>query len=80
MKFSSVIKQCLLPSETFVTLSTLEGSFSSVYPLMVLQVREAFQTFFTTSTFEGPLIVMYHLGKGEGLNVNGVRLVLKLTG
>ena len=59
MEFSFVIKQCLFPGETFVTLSTLEGSFSSVYPQMVLQVREAFQTFFTASTFEGPLIVMY---------------------
>ena len=58
MKFSFVIKQCLLPSETFVTLSTLEGSFSSVYPQMVSQVREAFQTFFTASTFEGTLFIM----------------------
>ena len=39
MEFSFVIKQRLFPGETFVTLSTLEGSFSTMYPQMDLQVR-----------------------------------------
>ena len=36
MEFSFVIKQCLFPGETFVTLSALEGFFSTVYPQMDL--------------------------------------------
>ena len=39
MEFFFVINQCLFPGETFVTLSTLEGFFSTVYPQMVLQAK-----------------------------------------
>ena len=54
-----MIKQCLFPGETFFTLSTLEGSFSSVNSQMVLQVRRLSETFFTPGTFEGPFLIMY---------------------
>ena len=40
MVFSFVIKQCLFPGETFVTLSTLKGSFSTMYPQMTCKWDE----------------------------------------
>ena len=58
-EFFFVIKQCLFPGETFFTLSTLEGSFSTVYPQMVLEVRRLSETFFTPSIFEGFFFTVY---------------------
>ena len=49
MEFSFVIKQCLFPGETFLTLGALEGFFSTVYPQMVLQGTWASETFFAPS-------------------------------
>lgn len=52
-------KNCLFGGETFVTLGTFEGSFSTVYPQMVLQGRRVSETFLTLRTFQRSFSTLY---------------------